>query len=114
MEIGSPPPPTSRGSLLYLPLSPSGSGGDGGGIDCVEIRRGLRVAKLLPMLFAAMTLTIVDAVATVANNINSNNNNNNNQVYVTVQGDTSGCGEPPVDIKTTVPFWPGVAWPGQN
>ena len=42
------------------------------------------MAKLLPMLFAAMTLTIVDAVATVANNINSNNNNNNNQVYVTV------------------------------
>ena len=31
------------------------------------------------MLFAAMTLTLMDAVATVANNINSNNNNNNNQ-----------------------------------
>lgn len=77
MEMGSP---TSRGSLLYLPLSPSGSGGDGGDIDCVEIRRSLQVAKLLPMLFAAMSLTIVDAVATVANNINSNNNNNNNQV----------------------------------
>ena len=30
-----------------------------------------------------------------------------------LQGDTSGCGEPPVDIKTTVPFWPGLSWPGQ-
>ena len=26
-----------------------------------------------------------------------------------VQGDTSGCGETPVDIKTTVTFWPGLA-----
>jgi hypothetical protein len=34
------------------------------------------------MLFAAMTLTIFDAVATVSNNINSNNNNNNNQVHL--------------------------------
>ena len=24
-----------------------------------------------------------------------------------VQGDTSGCGEPPVDFKTKVLFWPG-------
>ena len=81
MEVGAP---TGQGSLLYLPLSPSGSGGDGGYIDCVEFRRSLRVAKLLPMLFTAMSLTIVDAVATVANNINSNNNNNNNQVFMLI------------------------------
>ena len=80
MEVGAPPTSASGGSLLYLPLSPSGSGSsDGGHIDCAEFRRGLRVAKLLPMLFAAMSLTLIDAVATVANNINSNNNNNNNQ-----------------------------------
>ena len=72
----------AQGSLLYLPLSPSGSGEVGGDVDCVEVRRSLRVAKLVPLLFAAMSLTIVDAVATVANNINSNNNNNNNQVCV--------------------------------
>ena len=24
-----------------------------------------------------------------------------------LQGDTSGCDEPPVAIKTKVPFWPG-------
>ena len=28
-----------------------------------------------------------------------------------IQGDTSGCDEPPVDIKTKVPFWPGQARP---
>ena len=31
----------------------------------------------------------------------------NDTCNVTVQGDTSGCGEPPVDIITKVPFWPG-------
>jgi hypothetical protein len=31
------------------------------------------------MMFAGMTFTIFDAVATVANNINSNNNNLNDQ-----------------------------------
>ena len=30
-----------------------------------------------------------------------------------VQGDTSGCDEPPVDFITKVPFWPGLSWPGQ-
>ena len=30
-----------------------------------------------------------------------------------VQGDTSGCGDPPVDFKTKVPFRPGLSWPGQ-
>ena len=29
-----------------------------------------------------------------------------------LQGDTSGCDEPPVDIKTTVLFRPVLAWPG--
>ena len=70
--------PASASSILYLPL---GSGGVGDDVGCAEIRRSLKVAKLMPMLFAAMTLTLIDAVATVANNINSNNNNNNNQVY---------------------------------
>ena len=31
-----------------------------------------------------------------------------------IQGDTSGCDEPPVDIKTKVPVWPGQDRPGQN
>ena len=31
----------------------------------------------------------------------------------TVQGDHSACGEPPVDFKTKVPFWPGLAWTSQ-
>ena len=26
-----------------------------------------------------------------------------------VQGDTSGCDEPPVDFKSKVPFWPNQA-----
>ena len=29
-----------------------------------------------------------------------------------IQGDTSGCDEPPVDFKTRVPFWPGLPWLG--
>ena len=32
----------------------------------------------------------------------------------TIQGDTSGCGEPPVDTKEKVPFWPGQTRPGQS
>ena len=31
------------------------------------------------------------------------------QCIHTVQDDTLGCGEPPVDIKTKVPFWAGQA-----
>ena len=31
-----------------------------------------------------------------------------------IQGDHSACGEPPVDFKTKVPFWPALAWPGQS
>ena len=31
-----------------------------------------------------------------------------------VQGDTSGCGETPVDTKTTVLFYPGLARPKRN
>ena len=30
-----------------------------------------------------------------------------------VQGDTSGCDEPPTDFKTKVPFWPGLSRPSQ-
>ena len=32
---------------------------------------------------------------------------------ITLQGDPSGSSKPPVDIKTQVPFWPGMAWAGQ-
>ena len=34
--------------------------------------------------------------------------------FTDVQGDTSRCAKPPVDIKTKVPLWPGQARPGQN
>ena len=30
-----------------------------------------------------------------------------------LQGDHSTCAKPPVDIKTKVPLWPGLPWPGQ-
>ena len=30
-----------------------------------------------------------------------------------LQGDTSGCDEPPVDFTTKVPLWPCLSWPGQ-
>ena len=30
-----------------------------------------------------------------------------------LQGDHSGCGEPPVDFKTEVPLWPGLSWSDQ-
>ena len=31
-----------------------------------------------------------------------------------LQGDHSPCGEPPVDFKTKVQFWPGLARPKRN
>ena len=31
-----------------------------------------------------------------------------------IQGDTSDCAKPPVDFKTKVLFWPGLACFGQN
>ena len=34
-------------------------------------------------------------------------------VYMYIQSDTSGCGEPPVDIITKVLFWPGQSGPKQ-
>ena len=34
-----------------------------------------------------------------------------NQNYI--QSDHSAWGEPPVDFKTKVPFWPGLPWPSQ-
>ena len=30
-----------------------------------------------------------------------------------IQGDHSGRNKPPVDLKTKVPLWPDLAWPGQ-
>ena len=30
-----------------------------------------------------------------------------------LRGDTSGCGETPVDFKTKVMFWPSLSWPGK-
>ena len=30
-------------------------------------------------------------------------------VVLHIQGDTSRCAKPPVDFKTKVPFWPGLA-----
>ena len=33
--------------------------------------------------------------------------------WLTLQGDTSCWPKPPVDIKTKVPFWPDLPWPGQ-
>ena len=35
------------------------------------------------------------------------------QHHSTAQGDTSRCSKPPVDFKSWVPFWPGLALPGQ-
>ena len=31
-----------------------------------------------------------------------------------LQGDSSRYSKPPVDFKTNVPFWPGLAWPGHS
>ena len=31
-----------------------------------------------------------------------------------VQGDNSICSKPPVDLKTKVPLWLGLSWPGKN
>ena len=36
------------------------------------------------------------------------------EYYFVLQGDHSACGEPPVDFKAKVPFWPGLAWPSQT
>jgi hypothetical protein len=59
-------------AMLYLPLGGSGKP------QCPSAA-GAKLAQLVPMMFAGMTFTIFDAVATVANNINSNNNNLNDQ-----------------------------------
>ena len=67
----SKPDPDSP-ALLYLPLGGSGKP------QCLPAA-GAKLAQLVPMMFAGMTFTIFDAVATIANNINSNNNNLNNQ-----------------------------------
>ena len=37
----------------------------------------------------------------------------NLQCIPSVQGDHSACAKPPVDFKAKVPFWPGLACPGQ-
>ena len=31
-----------------------------------------------------------------------------------IQGNHSGCGEPPIDFKTEVPLWPGLPWSSQD
>ena len=31
-----------------------------------------------------------------------------------LQGDHSACAKPPVDFKSEVLFWPGLAWPGHS
>ncbi len=59
-------------ALLYLPLGGSGKP------QCAPAA-GAKLAQLVPLMFAGMTFTIFDAVATIANNINSNNNNLNDQ-----------------------------------
>jgi hypothetical protein len=40
----------AQSSILYLPLSPSGGGG-GGGVDCAEVRRSAKLAKLVSTYF---------------------------------------------------------------
>ena len=35
-------------------------------------------------------------------------------ILLDIKGDKSGCGEPHIDLKTKVPFWPVLAWPAQN
>ena len=35
------------------------------------------------------------------------------QLFEDLLGDNSTCSKPPVNFKTKVPFWPGLAWPGQ-
>jgi len=70
-KMKSKPDPNSP-AILYLPLGGSGKP------QCLP-SAGAKLAQLVPMMFAGMTFTIFDAVATVANNINSNNNNLNDQ-----------------------------------
>lgn len=64
--------PASPEAVLYLPLGGSGKP------QCLPAA-GAKLAQLVPLMFAGMTFTIFDAVATIANNINSNNNNLNDQ-----------------------------------
>ena len=68
-QKSSKPDPNAP-ALLYLPLGGSGKP------QCLPAA-GAKLAQLVPLMFAGMTFTIFDAVATVANNINSNNNNLN-------------------------------------
>merc|ERR1719492_80889 len=70
-KMSSKPNPDSP-AILYLPLGGSGKP------QCLPAA-GAKLAQLVPLMFAGMTFTIFDAVATIANNINSNNNNLNNQ-----------------------------------
>jgi len=72
MEKLNAKPNPNAPAILYLPLGGSGKP------QCLP-SAGAKLAQLVPMMFAGMTFTIFDAVATVANNINSNNNNLNDQ-----------------------------------
>ena len=72
MEKSSVKPDPESPAVLYLPLGGSGQP------QCPSAA-GAKLAQLVPLMFAGMTFTIFDAVATIANNINSNNNNLNNQ-----------------------------------
>ena len=65
-------PNPNNPAVLYLPLG-------GSGLPQCLPSAGAKLAQLVPLMFAGMTFTIFDAVATVANNINSNNNNLNDQ-----------------------------------
>ncbi len=65
-------PEPNAPAILYLPLGGSGKP------QCLPAA-GAKLSQLVPLMFAGMTFTIFDAVATVANNINSNNNNLNDQ-----------------------------------
>ena len=65
-------PNANNPAVLYLPLG-------GSGIPQCLPSAGAKLAQLVPLMFAGMTFTIFDAVATIANNINSNNNNLNDQ-----------------------------------
>ena len=65
-------PNPNNPAVLYLPLG-------GSGIPQCLPSAGAKLAQLVPLMFAGMTFTIFDAVATIANNINSNNNNLNDQ-----------------------------------
>ena len=36
------------------------------------------------------------------------------EIWGVIQGDHSACGEPPIDFKAKVPFWPGLPWPSEE